>query len=103
MSTGRKPQPLSAALTELIALRGWAGGQGDAQLSNVWKTVAGDEVATKTRIKGIKRGVLQIAVFNAPLLSELVSFQQTELLEELQTRHPELKIRRLKFRLQGRM
>lgn len=105
--TFASPQSLGSALSELITLRGWASVQGNAQLAEVWNTVAngviGEETARKTTVQRIRRGVLTVAVSNAPLLSELVSFHQRELLNGLQKQHPELKIRAIKFQLRGRM
>jgi hypothetical protein len=92
---------VSQALSELIALRGLARLRGESQLADVWKQVAGPRIAEGTRVLGINRGALQIAVTNAPLLSELVSFHKPSLLQALQTEHPDLKIRDLKFRLRG--
>ncbi len=103
MSNGRKPQTLSAALSELITLRGWARAGGDSQLAEAWNAVAGEATVKQTRVQKLKRGVLHVAVTNAPLLSELASFHRVDLLERLQTDYPELRIRDLKFRLQGRL
>ncbi len=101
MSNGQRPQPLAAALSELISLRGWARVNGSEQLADAWKAVAGEKTAQQTRVQKLNRGVLHVAVTNAPLLSELVSFYRSDLLEQLQADYPELKIRELKFRLQG--
>ena len=97
------PTHLSQALSELIALRGLARVRGESQLADVWKEVAGPHIAQNTRVIGINRGTLQIAVTNAPLLSELASFHKSSLLQTLQTRHADLKIRDLKFRLRGEL
>jgi hypothetical protein len=98
---GRVPAPLSQAVSELIALRGWARLKGHACLVEAWTKAAGMQVAAATRVLEIRRGVLQVAVGNSPLLSELVAFQKPTLLEALATEHPELKIRDLKFVLKG--
>ena len=97
------PRHLSAALTELISLRGLARAGEAAELESVWRELAGAVVAAKTRVLGVKRGVLQVGVSNAPLLSELVSFHRESLLRKLQQQHASLKIRDLKFRLKGDM
>jgi hypothetical protein len=82
-------------------LRGLARSGGSAELASIWIEVAGSTIAGKTRVMGIKRGVLQIAVSNSPLLSELASFHKESLLSNLQQKHSHLKIRDLKFRLKG--
>lgn len=103
MSNGRKPQPLASALSELITLRGWARAGGDSRLADAWNAVAGEQAAKQTRVLKLNRGVLHVDVTNAPLLSELVSFHHQDLLERLRVDYPELKIKNLKFRLQGRL
>ena len=95
------PQRLSNVVTDLIALRGWGQVQGHAQLADAWKKVAGTSVAAATRVVGIRRGVLQVAVGNSPLLSELSAYRRPSLLAALSQEYPELKIRGLKFVLKG--
>ncbi len=101
MTHRRGPDRLSQAVTDLIALRGWARVRGNAQLAEAWKSVAGDFVASGTKVVGIRRGVLQVAVANSPLLSELAAYHKTTLLAALTRDHPELKIRDLKFVMRG--
>ncbi len=95
------PQQLSLALSELVALRGLARVGGHAQLQSIWNEVAGAKLALHTRVLGIKRGVLQIAVGNAPLLAELISFHKASLLQSVQARQVSVKICDLKFHLQS--
>jgi hypothetical protein len=97
----RDPLPLSVALSELIALRGFARVRGDNELEAAWKTVAGPEIAAQTRPLLVSRGVLSISVENAPLLSELASFEGPQLLQKLKQQYPHLKIKNLKFKLSG--
>ena len=99
MASGFGPQHLSRALSELIARRGYARVGGDAQLQRVWGEIAGPVIAGQTRAVAIRRGVLQILVAHAPLLSELASFHKTSLLEKLTADHADLRIRELKFKL----
>src|SRR5262245_28134902 len=99
MAASRGPQPLSQALSELIALRGYARVQGDAQLQSAWAAVAGGAIARQTRAVAIRRGVLQVAVASAPLLSELAGFYRAAFVEKLRQAHSHLRIRDLKFRL----
>lgn len=97
----QEPQPLSVALAELIALRGFARVRSDDELRSVWQRVAGEELAGQARPLQIVRGVLTIAVASAPLLNELVSFQSPDLLKRLRQQAPHLNIKSLKFRLTG--
>jgi predicted nucleic acid-binding Zn ribbon protein len=100
---GRAPERLSQAVTELIALRGWAQVQGHARLNEAWKSAAGASVAAATRVLGIRRSVLQVAVGNSPLLSELAAYHKSSLLAALARECPELKVRDLKFVLKGNL
>ena len=65
---GHAPQRLSQAVSDLIALRGWAQVQGHARLDQAWKAAAGASIAASTRVLGIRRNVLQVAVGNSPML-----------------------------------
>ena len=103
MRTAGEPQHLSDALSKLIALKGLARINGETELASAWKDVAGPKIASQTKVLGIKRGVLQIGVSNAPLLSELVSFHKTSLQKSLQQRNPEYTVREIKFLLKGDM
>jgi predicted nucleic acid-binding Zn ribbon protein len=100
---GQAPERLAQAVTDLIALRGWAQVQGHARLNEAWKTAAGASVAAATRVLGIRRSVLQVAVGNSPLLSELSAYRKASLLEALSRECPELKLRDLKFVLKGNL
>lgn len=93
------PQHLSRALSELISRRGYARVGGSAQLQTIWRETAGPSIAGQTKAIAIRRGVLQVLVAHAPLLSELASFHKRSLLEKLQTDHADLRIRDLKFKL----
>lgn len=103
MGAASEPQHVSRALSDLIALRGFARVRGDAQLSAVWNEAAGTVIGDQTKVLGIRRGVLSIGVSNAPLLSELASFHMTSLLASLQDSRPDLQIKKLKFRLNGHL
>lgn len=95
------PLPLSQALAQLIALRGYARVESRSQLVEEWSRIAGPEIAPYTRPLGVNRGVLQVAVANPVLLSELNGFHKSGLLLRLQQQRPELRIKDLKFRLQS--
>jgi hypothetical protein len=97
----RDPLPLSVALGELIAIRGFARVRGDGELEAAWKRVAGSDVSSQSRPVSISRGALTVSVENPPLLSELVSFRSPELLQSLKQQYPHLKIKTLKFKLSG--
>lgn len=95
------PQPLSAAISELIARRGFARMQGTSQLVAIWKQVVDERTAERTKVLGLKRGVLEVGVTNSALLNELVSFQKTGLLARLKAEHSEQNIKDIRFRLRS--
>src|SRR5262245_48592854 len=101
MAASPGPERLSLALTELIARRGYARVRGAGQLQSAWAEIAGVTIARQTRVLAIRRGVLHVAVGHAPLLSELAGYYRQTLLAKLQERHADLKIRDLKFKLDG--
>ncbi len=100
-SSPREPQSLGDVLAQLFALRGYGRVRGDRQLREIWQSVAGELIASQTRVSGIKGGVLQVGVGSSGLLSELAAFHKWSLVERLQQEHPELKITDIKFKLRG--
>ena len=101
MSQFHEPSRLSSALTELIALRGYARFEENRQYHTAWKAVAQEEWQAQARVSRVTRGQMIIEVDHAPLLSELSGFHAQHLLRRLQTEFAPLKIRNLKFRLKG--
>lgn len=101
MNEFSEPASLSSALSELIAVRGFARVEEHRQYHAAWNAVAGAEFVEHARISRVSRGQVFVEVDNAPLLSELSSFHAANLLKRLQTSYPQLKIKGLKFRLKG--
>lgn len=101
MSEFDEPLQLSSALSELIALRGYARVEEFRQYREAWAAVADANWLKQTRIAKVSRGQVTIEVDNAPLLSELSGFYTKELLKRLQADFAALKIKSLKFRLTG--
>ena len=97
------PPTLGAALAELIRIKGVAGGGGDAQLSKHWREAAGDRVADRTRVVGVRHGVLHVGVQNSALLGELAGFHKHRLLAAMRDRLPETGLRGVKFKLNGEL
>lgn len=100
MSQDSSPLHVSRALSELIALRGFARSQGDAQLQRAWDLAAGAEIAAHTRVGELNRGTLQVMVANPALLAELNGFHKANILQALREAQPEYKFKQLKFKLQ---
>lgn len=78
------------------------------RLGAVWSQVVGPEIGGQTAVSAFRRGVLEVEVESAALLSELSTFYREVLLGALQTAVRELPGRRsaadvqeLRFRLGG--
>jgi len=95
------PTPLSSVLSELIAKKGIARVQGNAQLVGIWKSVVGEKVSSRTKVLGLKRGVLEVGVDNSALMNELASFQKAGFVRKFQTEHAEHKISDIRFQLRS--
>jgi predicted nucleic acid-binding Zn ribbon protein len=99
----KQPGLLAQAVAELIALRGWTQARGHARLVEAWNRAAGLPIADSTKVVGLRRGILHVAVGNSPLLSELAAFHKADLLAALTRDCPDLKIRDLKFIMRGEL
>ncbi len=93
------PLPLANALAELIAVRGYARRQADADLQAAWETAIERQWPGQTHASRVVRGVLQVTVTSSALLSELSAFHQAALTTALQNQAPHLRIKSIKFRL----
>lgn len=96
-----EPVPLSSAISELIALRGYARRQADRDLREIWGEVAGPGWAAQSRPVKVARGILQVEVTSAALWSELTAFHTPELTRRLQRAAPHLRVKSIRFRLAG--
>ena len=74
---GQAPERLSQAVTDLIALRGWAQVQGHARLDEAWKDGRRRLGRRGDQVLGIRRSVLQVAVGNSPLLERVGGLSQS--------------------------
>ncbi len=94
-----EPQALGDVLSQLFTLRGYGRVQTNRQLQDIWRQIAGESLAGRTKAQGIKNGVLQIAVNNSSTLQELESFHKFSLCQRLASEHSDLSITDIKFRL----
>jgi predicted nucleic acid-binding Zn ribbon protein len=95
----REPQPLSAAISELIAKRGLAAPRGNAEVAAAWRRVAGERIAGDSRVLYLRDGTIHIGVASSALLNELVSFHSQRLLAELQTECSKIDFKHIRFQL----
>jgi predicted nucleic acid-binding Zn ribbon protein len=92
------PELLGEVLSRLFTARGWGRRQEQLRLEMAWAEAVGPENAQHTRVAGLRRGVLEIEVDNATLLSELVHFHKRQLLEQVRKRLPSVTVHDLRFR-----
>lgn len=99
MSDGNKgPESIADILGRLFTSRGWGRKNDRLQLESAWVAAAGPEIAARTRVLGIRRGVLEVEVKAGPLLQELAQFHKRALLGKLRPALPGLTLTDLKFR-----
>lgn len=94
----REPARISEAISRLLARRGYAQVQQSLECDKVWGEVAGERLATHSRVGRLQRGVLEITVRNSATLQEL-TFQKRKLLKQLQESTDASRIRELRFRV----
>lgn len=79
----RGPRPLSDALGELFAARGFSRLRARKELEDAWNSAVGEPACRQTRLGEVRRGVLNVTVGHSALLEELVSFRKPALLAAL--------------------
>ena len=94
------PELLGEVLSRLFTARGWGRRQERLRLEQVWADVmaACDLDPGPTRVNGLRRGVLEVAVGNAVLIQELAHFHKRRLLELLRLRLRGVTLTDLRFR-----
>jgi predicted nucleic acid-binding Zn ribbon protein len=92
------PEPLGEILSRLFAARGWGRRQDRLRLEEAWAAAVGPDLAQRTRVGSLRRGVLEVVVENAILLQELAHYQKRRLLEQLRSRLSGTPVNDLRFR-----
>lgn len=95
----RGPKPLSEVLSALMGARGYGRLKGRRDLETAWETAVGEQINARTRVGGLRHGVLTIVVSHPALLEELSAFHKPRILEAIQQAVPEAGIKTLKFRV----
>ncbi len=95
----RGPRPLGDALGALFAQKGLARLHAASELEAAWREAAGENVASRTKVGGVRHGVLSISVSHPALLEELSAFRKAELLATLRERVPHLSLHDIRFRV----
>lgn len=96
--SNRGPEKLSDVLGRLFTSRGWGRKNDRLRLESAWASAAGEALLKDTAVLGMKRGVLEIAVRNATLMSELTNFHKRGLLTRLRAAMPGVTLTDIKFR-----
>ncbi len=94
----RGPENIADILGKLFTSRGWGRKNDRLRLELAWAGVAGEELLKDTQVLGMRRGVMEIAVRNAVLMSELTQFHKRGLLAKLRAAIPGVTLTDLKFR-----
>ncbi len=94
----RGPEKIGDVLGRLFTSRGWGRKNDRLRLESAWADVAGEELLKNTRVLGVKRGVMEVEVRNAVLMSELTQFHKRGLLTKLRKAMPGVTLTDIKFR-----
>jgi predicted nucleic acid-binding Zn ribbon protein len=99
MADGNKgPEKIADVLGRLFTTRGWGRKNDRMRLEAAWAEAAGAKLLKDTRVLGLRRGVLEIEVKNAVLMSELAQYHKRGLLSKLRSLLPGLTLTDIKFR-----
>ena len=94
----RGPENIADVLGRLFTSRGWGRKTERMRLEAAWAEASGAALAKDTRVLGMKRGVLEIDVKNAVLMSELAQYHKRGLLAKLRELLPSTTLTDIKFR-----
>ena len=99
MADGNKgPEKIADVLGRLFMARGWGRKNERQRLEGAWAEAAGEKVLPNTRVLALKRGVLEVEVKNAVLMSELAQYHKRGLLAKLRKSLPGVTLTDIKFR-----
>jgi predicted nucleic acid-binding Zn ribbon protein len=93
------PERLAEVLSRLFTSRGWGQRQDRRRLEESWRAVVRENVAKRTELGSLRRGVLEVIVADAVVLQELAGFEKRRLLEGLQERLGKSRVTDIRFRL----
>jgi predicted nucleic acid-binding Zn ribbon protein len=94
----RGPENLADVLGRLFTSRGWGRKNDRLRLETAWAEAVGEELLKSTRVMGMRRGVLEVEVRNAVLMSELTQFHKRSLLAKLRKSLVGVTLTDIKFR-----
>lgn len=86
-------------LGALFAAKGLARLRAVGELEEAWAEAVGEPAASRTKVGGIRHGVLTITVGHPTLLEELSAFRKTALLAALREKAPGVTLHDIRFRI----
>ena len=92
-----KPAQLGNILRQVVRKKGLAEESSQKELSEIWARTAGERVASKSFVRKLRSGVLEIGVSNGAILEELNCYLKHDLLPDIQKLHPDPPVTSLKF------
>ena len=95
----RGPRPLGDVLGALFASKGLARLRAVGELEEAWAEAVGEPAASRTKVGGVRHGVLTITVGHPTLLEELSAFRKTSLLAALREKAPGVTLHDIRFRI----
>lgn len=98
---GRRPggvRHVSEVVAEILARTGLGGSQSAREVQAAWAEIVGPPLDGLSRVSRLFRGKLEVVVAHSAALQEL-TFRKRHILQELQKRWPDQRIRDLKFRV----
>ncbi|MDR1933444.1 MAG: DUF721 domain-containing protein [Spirochaetales bacterium] len=85
-------------LKTFLSFHNLSGGEKYVSLFSSWRKVAGDDIASHSRVIDLRRGSLFVEV-DHPGWMQMLQMRQSEILRTLSSRYPDLAIRMLHFKL----
>ena len=95
----RGPKPLGDVLGDLFSARGFGQLRAAGELEAAWEAAVGAELVARTRLGGVRHGVLSVTVDHPTLLEELAAFRKPAILAALRRGAPGTPVQDLRFRV----
>lgn len=93
----QKPAQLRDVLSSLIRRKGLVETSATEQLNAAWKQAAGPEIGSRSSVRKLRQGVLEVVVTNNVVLEQLRSYLHHSILQQLQSSLPESGIRSIRY------
>ena len=92
-----KPAQIGQLLQNLVRKRGLAEESAQKELNDIWKKAAGPRIASKTFVRRLRAGVLEVGVTNGAILEELTCYLKHDVLTAVQQVQANPPVNSLKF------